>query len=262
MQKDPAAGVRGKLGRARVHLAELERDAKAYMDSEPFEIYHEADPDSGPIRAHVHVRAEPPEHLGLVLGDALHNARTALDHVVCRLVEDAGGTVGPETMFPTAKKATDWPKWVKKRLAGASPAAVAAVMASAVHPGGDDQLWALHRLDIDDKHKVLIPLGMYLGTVNLRFGHSVLGDAAPLIGLVPEDVIRIEEGVEIFTIAEQARFADEPPPALKQDFGFTFDLGLDSDGALGPRPVRLVQTATALIDHAETVALDLARLLA
>ena len=162
-------------------------------------------------------------------------------------------------MFPTAKKAMDWPKWVKKRLAGASPAAVAAVMATAVHPGGDHELWALHRPDIGDKHKVLIP-GMHLRAVNLRFGHSVLGDVAPVIGLVPEDVIRIEEGVEIFTIAEQARFADEPPPVLQQDFGFAFDLGLDSDGVLGPRPVPLVQTATALIDQAEAVALDLAKL--
>lgn len=231
------------------------------MASEPFEIYHRAEPDSGPTSVRVHVRAEPPEHLGLVLGDALHNARTALDHVVCRLVEHGGGVVGPDTMFPTAKQMADWPRWVRKRLRGASPAAVAAVLAMAAHKGGDTLLWALHRLDIDDKHKVLIPVGMHLGTVNLRLGHSVLGDAAPLIDLVPEDVIEIVEGVEIFAIAEQARFADEPPPVLREDYSFTFDLGLDSGGLLGSRPVRLVPTATALIDRAEAVVLDLAKLL-
>lgn len=146
VQKDSAAGVRGKLGRAHAHVAELEHDAKAFLISEPFKIYHEAETDSGPIRVRVHVRAEPPEHLGLILGDGLHNARTALDHVVCRLVEDGGGTVGPDTMFPTAVNPVSWPKQVKRRLAGASPAAVAAVMQTAAHPGGDDQLWALHRL--------------------------------------------------------------------------------------------------------------------
>lgn len=106
VQGDSAACVRAKLGRARMHLAELEKDARTYMPSEPFEVYEDARPDQGPLTYRVHVRAEPPEHLGLILGDALHNARTALDHVVCRLVEDGGGTVTQDTMFPQHRRAT------------------------------------------------------------------------------------------------------------------------------------------------------------
>ena len=261
VQKDSAADVRAKLGRARAHLAELEKDTQAYLASDPFEVYADAEPDRGPITYRVHVRAEPPEHLGLLLGDALHNARTALDHVVCRLVEDGGGTVTQDTMFPTNRKSSDWPKTVKKKLAGASAAARAAVMATNAYPGGDNQLWALHQLDISDKHKVLIPVAMHLGAVNMRVGHAVFGDEAPLLPICPADVIRIVEGVAIFSIAEQPRFAEQRPPALQSDYSFRFDLGLDSNGLLGPRPVHLVPTATALIDHAEAVALDLAKYL-
>ncbi len=79
---DPVAGVQAKLRRARSHLVELERGAAAYLDDTPFGVYTVADPTTGPVSYRVHVRAKPPEDLGLMLGDALHNARSALDHVV------------------------------------------------------------------------------------------------------------------------------------------------------------------------------------
>ncbi len=254
---DPVAGVQAKLRRARSHLVELERGAAAYLDDTPFGVYTVADPTTGPVSYRVHVRAKPPEDLGLMLGDALHNARSALDHVACRLVEHAGGSITQGTAYPIASDAARFAVGVKAKLRGASAAAIDAVRATAAHPGGDDQLWALHQLDIGDKHKLLIPVGVFLGTVNLHYG--IQGTELPPIGLVPDEITPIEEGVEVLHIAEQPRFAETD--GHTREFSFNFDLALDSADLLGPRPLHAVPAATALIDHVETVALDLMKLI-
>ena len=127
------------------------------------------------------------------------------------------------------------------------------MQATAAYRGSDDELWALHQLDIDDKHKLLIPVGMFLGTVNMHFGFPEL--QMPPLGLRPADVTRLEEGVEVFSIAEAARFSE--PSKIINDYSFTFDLALEAPALFGPRQVHAVPTATALINHAEAVAVDL-----
>jgi hypothetical protein len=248
-----ASGARAKLRRARRHLTDLEEAAKEYLASDPFQVYTVAEPERGPISYRVHVRAEPPEELGLMLGDALHNARSALDHVACLLVEQGGGTITQSTAYPINNDAVKFRAGVKARLMGATDAARDAVVATAAYRGGDDQLWALHQLDIDDKHKLLIPVDMFLGTVNLHYGFRDM--QMPPFGLRPADVIRLQEGAEVLHIAEAARFTEQGDFTNK--YSFTFDLALDSPALLGPRPVHAVPTAQALIDHAEAVAVAL-----
>lgn len=254
---DASIGTRLKLTRARKHLAELEAGAKAYLQSKPFEVYTAADPTSGPISYRVRVRADPPAELGVVLGDALHNARSALDHVVCRLVEHAGGQVVTKTAFPAGRTEKMFKTAVRAKLEGASAEALSAVEALAVHPGGDEVLWSLHQLDIDDKHKVLIPVGMYSKGVTLHMrSHDV---EFPPLTLSANEVIPVTEGVEIFSVAEQARFA-EPSPHV-QDYSFPFDLALIGVSWAPAKPVPAVQAATSMIDRAEVVATELAELL-
>ena len=188
-----------------------------------------------------------------MLGDALHNARSALDHVACLLVEQGGGTITQTTAFPIASDATKFNAGVKAKLQGATDSARAAVQATAAYRGADDQLWALHQLDIDDKHKLLIPVVMFLGTVNLHFGFDEL--EMPPLGLRPADATRLVEGVEILSVAEAAPVSDQGEST--NNYSFTFDLALEAPALFGTRPVHAVPTATDLIDHAEAVAVDL-----
>ncbi len=206
----------------------------------------------------VRIHANPPDELGLILGDALHNARSALDHVACGLVLAGGGTVTGQIAFPAAGSKAGWAETVRRRLKGATSKAAAAVQALAVYPGGDDKLHSLHILDIEDKHKLLIPVGMSMRTFNL---HTDFGDGfdglKSVIGIIPQNpMFQISDGMEIFSVAEQARFPEED----SFNFSFTFALGLGGPAMVDGRPVPLLDAAAGWIDHAETVATSLLRI--
>jgi hypothetical protein len=135
----PRVGVDLKIARARHHLTDLERDTRAYLDGDPFPVYTEAGPSSGPLIFRVRIRDEVPAELAVVLGHALHNARSALDHVACRLVEANRRSID-RTQFPTGTTKSNFLKEVDRRLDGASQDVKAAVRALAAYQGGDEQL--------------------------------------------------------------------------------------------------------------------------
>lgn len=253
MTSTGSTGVDAKFRRARQHLAELERQVQEYFAAEPFTVYTEAEPTSGPEIYRVHVATPPPVDLALVVGDVIHNARSALDHVACRLVEANGGSTA-HTKFPTGSTRSEFSKAVKAGLKGANEDAKAAVRELEVYDGGDNRLWRLHRLDIEDKHKLLIPVGMSYRTVNLHIGHGDL-QLEPL-GIVPaHPLFPITEGAELLCIQEQPRFA--PTGGFTQNYSFTFDLALDPSAMGADRPTPVVEAVADLVNHAESVAVQL-----
>jgi hypothetical protein len=79
------------------HAEELERVLIAYRDSQPFTVITEPDPEPGFVRARIDGAPKPvPVDVSLVLGDAMHALRTALDHFACAAV----GTPANDTAFP------------------------------------------------------------------------------------------------------------------------------------------------------------------
>jgi hypothetical protein len=69
-----------KLGRARHHELDLKSALHEYSQLDPFELVSALEDNDLVVR--VHVRHEVPEELSLIVGDLLHNARSALDLLV------------------------------------------------------------------------------------------------------------------------------------------------------------------------------------
>jgi len=95
-----------------------------------------------------------------MLGDAIHNLRTALDHLAYRLV-----SVGPKphwrgkVYFPIADSAEEFVSrigGIKKRLRHDAVKPLAAI--KAYRGGAGEILWQLNELDIIDKHRLLLPV--------------------------------------------------------------------------------------------------------
>lgn len=100
-QQVPAAlhGVKTKLDRAEVHLDAIERVVADLLNGYSTAV------TSGPrenAKIPFHLEGAPPipEDLPAIVGDALHNMRSALDHLAWQLVRKCGGTPTATTSFP------------------------------------------------------------------------------------------------------------------------------------------------------------------
>ncbi|MEJ5888903.1 hypothetical protein WDZ16_10515 [Pseudokineococcus marinus] len=101
----------------------------------------------------------------ILVGDAVHNARSALDHAVWRLVEASGETPDRYTQFPTAATRSGLKTG---SLRGVHPYVREAVYALEPWEGGAGHwLWVLTQLDNIDKHRLLLRMSPSSNTLIL-----------------------------------------------------------------------------------------------
>src|SRR5579871_3852534 len=97
------ARIKLKTQRAKDHIRDLDTAIQAFRDSDPYGFRVEDDLQTGDQVHRIQIRSETPEHFALLIGDAVHNLRTALDHLAWQLVLANGQvpTSGPGgTQFP------------------------------------------------------------------------------------------------------------------------------------------------------------------
>jgi hypothetical protein len=100
-----------------------------------------------------------PDRIPLIIGDAIHNLRSALDLLAFHLLRDSG-RAEDKIYFPIVrdkvgpKAAEDTIRSAGIDLAGAN--VVALFKSFEPYKGGHLQLWELHRVDIIDKHRLLL----------------------------------------------------------------------------------------------------------
>jgi hypothetical protein len=99
--------------RAGEHLKTLEAEWQAFLDEDPspYTFVGEFDPESGWHVVRLRIRKDPPLRLSVIVGDAVHNLRSALDHLVWKLVEENGAVPGEWNHFPVHKT---WDAWTDK----------------------------------------------------------------------------------------------------------------------------------------------------
>ena len=103
--------------------------------------------------------SEPlPDMVSVVLGDAIHNMRSALDLAMCSIARERG--VDTEYMkFPFADSEIKFEALLKqKHLAPIGVDVQDLLRSTRPYPVGNPELHALHSLDILDKHRLCIPV--------------------------------------------------------------------------------------------------------
>ncbi len=93
------AGIDQKMLRADKHLNALRRGIVSFVKVNPCAIVgqNEGNPARYVLRAQV---APMPPDIAIIVGDAVHNLRSALDHLAWQLVISAGGSPDRFTQFP------------------------------------------------------------------------------------------------------------------------------------------------------------------
>ncbi len=162
----PLDGARAKLDRAKQHLAALGRLEKRFWEDNEPRFEHSAEVLDGGryFVARVYGLVDHPNpRLALIAGDAVHNMRSALDHLVQALVTANGCDPKRSNEFPireTEPDDSDKRRKFKAKLAGMHPDDVKAIrgLQPYANPGSQEAAWLVHldKLDNEDKHRVLL----------------------------------------------------------------------------------------------------------
>lgn len=190
--------ARAKIERAKEHIKNLEWRIVRLEDS--YSAVIEAHPElSYKVIKYDLTDTSAIQDISLIIGDVLHNLKCALDYGwVATLGKHAAHAINDKTQFPTheTRDALKNALTDSKKNLGAD---IIVLMLTKIQPyaGGNDALWSVKKLNILDKHRLLLPVIRYTSIVGLEMeNHS----GEPMTGSVPTTMqappwyIRVEDG--------------------------------------------------------------------
>jgi hypothetical protein len=201
-------GSRLKIERANKHITDLDQRIGSLPDSDVATV--EINPEGGnEVIKHDFGDDTVIADIALMAGDAVHNLKCALDYswleTVKRVVPSAISKFAKFPIYPTRNELEAALRG--KEIHVASPN-LFALMLDNIQPydGGNFAVWTLHRLDIRDKHRLLIPVISYssisgIATENKRTGETtregftmLTDQKPPLYVPMPPDVHVTDKG--------------------------------------------------------------------
>ena len=252
MVQSPFESTRLKIVRAYGHMKALNREVDAALELQPNGVIGQIEPKSGDKVYRADLVWQPPREWGLLLGDFVHNLRSALDHMVWDLVLANPNSERPDsdTEFPIYADATRYAlkHEAPRKLRGVLSTALDAIeQAQPYHAANPtfSPLWALRELDIADKHRTLLLTG---SIARLRFYGHYGGLREPPVLTGPT----FDDGDEVFRIPARTHAEQQLHPS------FSCDVALGVRGPFGGLPIRQASQMLygAVSRHVHKVAAD------
>jgi len=164
---DPLGSAWLKLDRADKHLNELLRKVDAFAERQPYTSERHLDRNRGLHIYRVNLPRKPPRTWGPVIGDAVHNMRSSLDHLAWALACLTTSNPSRKTAFPIFERWNDRsPRNFASMVRQMPDAAKQAVDELQPYKHGElagkHPLAVLSYLSNRDKHQLLVPLGTIL----------------------------------------------------------------------------------------------------
>lgn len=168
---------RVKLRRAEAHVEQFARESARYLEASKAGFDYITDEQAGTIDVVLRAECDPPMVLGAIVGDVLHNLRSALDAIAWETCMRCGAGLTEkqerDIYFPLTWEPEKWPD-AAKRLIGVPAAQLQAF--EHVQPwyfdeqgrksgsdiprqfAKDEPLWQLHAMAKVDRHRTPLPL--------------------------------------------------------------------------------------------------------
>ena len=239
--------VKLKLNRGHAHRDDVLGRIQAFWKASPPQIERRDDSTTRQRNWVVRLSTSPPvEDWALIVGDAIHNLRAALDHLVWQLVETNRKTPGRHNSFPIAEDESRFRSMVEQSLLGVDAPAAAAIQAIKPWKGESEALWLLHQLDIQDKHRLPLVALASNEAVSLDFG-KMMEATFPALGAVPSMRIGLrpsDRDVADGTVLLSEKLDDPRTHKSGPEFHFEIDLNLP-DGTRRPLGNVLAELASA-----------------
>ena len=221
-----------KLERADQHLKALTVAIEAFIATDPYGVVRKLDAEGA---EHVYLFdkfIDPPECIGLLVGDVVHNLRTSLDHIVLALAQKGAKDVGVEMtrraerpiQFPVAIAPEQFEDQIgRRRLRYVEPEAKAVIERLQpywINQAEPDRSWiaVVNELDVTDKHRTIPSLGAVVS-----YEAFVVPPGVERPKMVPTHTPG-EWGLN----AEVARYRfSEPRPDLNMEFSPAFTVAIE-----------------------------------
>jgi hypothetical protein len=212
----PLDGADLRFLRADRHLSEADQLIAEFSRACAPYVVTRRDPDTDAISITIETTPPLPVFLPLVVSDAIHNMRAALDYIVYELARHDSGTVQEDTQFPienfkVGSNGGGFEAKVKRRLRGLTQAHVGAIERLQPYNGVE---WTRTLRDISnpDKHRTLIALTDKFGYFSLSERRGLYEFCAtPGVQLLGEGVSDLQWQVDAHdAIAIEGSNADQP----------------------------------------------------
>lgn len=243
----PLTGAFLKVERARQHLKLLNAEIAAFAAKDSYRVAANFEGEPAEIVIRMYFRDKPasiPLRLSLIAGDAVHNLRSALDHLAYALAQIGTGPTR-HTQFPIFEDAKQFRDNQDRFLAGivkrhrariealqpyhARPGFLESVKPDSQHPLASNLfLLAIRRLDNMDKHRLLIS-----PTPVARFQKPELGGVVSAKGTYVNELVRMEDGAEIYRVTEWEMLPGETTVKVKRNPTYSILFGNLDFGPLG-----------------------------
>jgi hypothetical protein len=158
-ENDVFSSARSKLKWADEHFAKLNETLKAFYSS-AYQVMVQDDPKTGRRTYDMVIKRELPDSVPFLIGDVVHNLRSALDHVAYEIVKRSGRPPSQGLVFPIKDTRKEVIDAIKSEIQVAAGSELVTLIVDRIQPhegGNGHALWVLHRLDCIDKHRELLP---------------------------------------------------------------------------------------------------------
>lgn len=232
-------GVWAKIDRAGEHLDALTSEIAAFVDTQTDSLIGEANSSRTQYRFVLRFSNEPPmQRWALLVGDVIHNLRSALDHLAWQLGVLRGVEPHARTEFPIFKergrfrkvdnngrpsRASGWDK-----ISSLKPIHRAIIEAQQPYHAGEQakhqSLWVLQELNNVDKHRLLRPILLMPRGLEVDGSYETVG---PSEWVVPTGPLNAE------TPTIGVLRGTHPIHNVKVKLDYTLGVGIEQGGLVG-----------------------------
>ena len=250
-----------KLKRAKEHVFDLGHEIRSFLDTNPYKVETKRNPQTRQLLYYL-TRVEPtPDGLPLLAGDAVQNLMSALDHMAYQIVCSDTRDNPPKPAriyFPIAESYSEYEAIKHRKMEGALEDSVKDIDVLKPYKGGNDLLWALHRLNNIEKHRLLFTVGSSYRSLNLGalasagLQRAIDADpkAFPGISKIPIIDAFFRPASPQFPLkVGDVLFTDAPDAEFDQNLQFRFDVALDESEVIEAQSLlETLHQLTALVE--------------
>lgn len=234
--------ARLKVERAKQHVINLHGLMQHFLTTAYYSAVIEHDPETSRHVVKVRGTAQAPFQFALVIGDAIHNLRSSLDHVASAVTDRNSTTI----YFPFHKDPKNFASCGNVRAINKAYPGLGEHIVAKLEPfdGGRHALWPITKLDAIDKHKLIIAV---VAATRLRFERIIDKEYG---NSIENCTVIIREG-GVFNLAV---FGGKPE--FEGDIEPSFDIFFPQGAFFEGRPIypTLVNLCQAVAEAVDTVA--------